>query len=145
MALSLSNYPFAIPTEKNPQSLSLRVAGTKCCASGHTRTDMIKGTHAMKKNQQRLGNEAMHATRVTQSMRPRTVLWAGIAAGLAALAWLSAAKPAVKQTRRRADRGQERRNPLHFFLAGGYPRRRNIDRSGANPLFERRQSVYDSY
>lgn len=98
----------------------------------------------MKRNQERLGSGAMHATSSTQSTLPRTALWAGIAAGLAALAWMSV-KPAAQQTRRRADRGQERRNPLHFFLAGGYPRRRHIDRSGANPLFERRQSVYDSY
>ena len=95
----------------------------------------------MKKNQERLGNESMSSTQPT---RPRAVLWAGIAAGLAALAWMSA-KPVSRQTRRRADRGEERRNPLHFFLAGTYPRRRQIDRSGENPLFERRESVYDSY
>lgn len=73
-------------------------------------------------------------------------LWLGLglAAGLTALAWMSrrAARPPA---RRYADRGAERRNPLHFFLAGSYPRRRAIDRSGARPLFERRQSVYESY
>lgn len=98
----------------------------------------------MKKTLERLDNEARHATQRIQSSRLRTALWAGIAAGLAAIAWMSA-KPAVQQSRRRADRGEERRNPLHFFLAGGYPRRRSIDRSGAQPWFERRQSVYDSY
>jgi hypothetical protein len=96
----------------------------------------------MKKLQGQLHNEMMQGARSTQ--RPRTALWAGIAAGIAALAWISA-KPAAQQTRRRADRGQERRNPLHFFLAGSHPRRRHIDRSGANPLFERRQSVYERY
>lgn len=96
----------------------------------------------MKKNQGYLGSGTVHATRSTL---PRgTALWAGIAVGMVALAWISA-KPAIQKTRRRADRGQERRNPLHFFLAGSHPRRRNIDRSGANPLFERRESVYESY
>lgn len=98
----------------------------------------------MKENRERLDREATQTTDLAQSARPRTALWAGIAAGLAALAWLSA-KPVANKRRRRADRGQERRNPLHFFLAGGYPRRRSIDRSGAQPWFERRESVYDSY
>jgi len=95
----------------------------------------------MRENQEGFDNQATHTS---QSTRPRTALWIGIAAGLAALAWMSA-KPAGQPARRQADRGQERRNPLHFFLAGGYPRRRHIDRSGARPWFERRQSVYDSY
>jgi hypothetical protein len=107
-------------------------------------TNMIKGTYAMQKHRERVRDEATFAARSTSSSRPRAALWAGIAAGLAALAWVSA-KPTTKQTRRHADRGEERRNPLHFFLAGSYPRRRRIDRSGANPLFERRQSVYESY
>lgn len=71
-------------------------------------------------------------------------LWLGLAAGAAALAWMSA-RSGPPPARRYADRGQERRNPQHFFLAGQYPRRRSIDRSGARPLFERRQSVYDAY
>lgn len=95
----------------------------------------------MKRNQERFGSAP---ARSAPSDRPRIALWAAIAAGVASLAWMSA-KPAMPQTRRHADRGQERRNPLHFFLAGSYPRRRSIDRSGAQPLFERRQSVYDSY
>ena len=105
---------------------------------------MINGILAMEKNQKRLDGKPAHPTRTGQTTRPRTALWAGLAAVLAAFAWISA-KPAVRQRRRRADREQERRNPLHFFLAGGYPGRRNIDRSGTRPLFERRQSVYDSY
>lgn len=76
---------------------------------------------------------------------PNLWLGLGLAVGLVGLAWLS--RGAVRQPARRryADRGMERRNPLHFFLAGNYPRRRAIDRSGARPLFERRQSVYDAY
>lgn len=74
----------------------------------------------------------------------RTAIWVGVAAGLATLSWF-AAKSRPHPVRRQGDRGLERRNPLHFFLAGRYPRRRKIDRSMARPLFERRQSVYDSY
>jgi hypothetical protein len=106
--------------------------------------NMTNGNHAMKKNEEGYGNESMRSSRSTRSTRPRAAVWIGIAAGLAALAWASA-KPAVRHTRRHADRGQERRNPLHFFLAGSYPGRRRIDRSGTRPLFERRQAVYDSY
>lgn len=76
--------------------------------------------------------------------RTNAGLWLGLAAGAAALAWMTA-RSGRRQGRRYADRGQERRNPLHFFLAGAYPRRRRIDRSGARPLFERRQSMYDAY
>lgn len=93
----------------------------------------------MKRYEKRHGNESMRSSHAT-----RAAVWIGIAAGLAALAWTSA-KPAGRHTRRHADRGQERRNPLHFFLAGSYPGRRHIDRSGTRPLFERRQAVYDSY
>ena len=71
-------------------------------------------------------------------------LWIGLVAGAAALAWMST-RSGTPPARRYSDRGQERRNPLHFFLAGQYPHRRSIDRSGARPLFERRQSVYDTY
>lgn len=67
----------------------------------------------------------------------------GVAGGLAAMAWLSMRER--HQERRFADRFEERRDPMHFFLAGQYPRRRKIDVSGERPLFERRQSVYDSY
>jgi hypothetical protein len=73
----------------------------------------------------------------------RTLLL-GLAGGLAAWALFSANRDAT-QRRRFSDRGIERRNPMHFFLAGAYPRRRSIDLSGHRPLFERRQSVYDSY
>lgn len=98
----------------------------------------------MKKIRERYGSDTLESINAAGSAQPRTTLWVGIAAGLAALAWM-AAKPAMQRTRRHQDRGQERRNPLHFFLAGSYPGRRSIDRSGARPLFERRQSVYDSY
>jgi hypothetical protein len=73
-----------------------------------------------------------------------TTLLLGVAGGLAAMAWL-ASRNSSQQSRRYADRHEERRNPLHFFLAGKYPRRRKIDLSGKRPLFERRQSVYEAY
>lgn len=66
------------------------------------------------------------------------------AAGIAIVAGLMMAKSGQKG-RRYGDAGADRRNPMHFFLAGNFPRRRAIDRSGQRPLFERRQSVYDSY
>jgi hypothetical protein len=80
-------------------------------------------------------------------MASRTGLWLGLAVGAAAVAayaWRSTRTEPVK-ARRFADRGEDRRNPLHFFLAGNFPRRRRIDRSGRRPLFERRASVYDTY
>lgn len=98
-------------------------------------------------------HRSMQAKHLLQAVQPRTALWIGLAAGLATLALFSA-KPAARnlrnlrrsrQSRRLADYGTERRNPLHFFLAGNHPRRRHLDRSGTRPLFERRQSVYESY
>ncbi|HJV87458.1 MAG TPA: hypothetical protein VJ698_18460 [Noviherbaspirillum sp.] len=79
------------------------------------------------------------------SRRPiaRTALLAGVAGGLAALAVLSVRTQ--MRSRRYGDRTSERRNPVNFFLAGPYPHRRAIDVSGRRPLFERRQSVYDTY
>ncbi|WP_136414046.1 hypothetical protein [Herbaspirillum sp. ST 5-3] len=74
----------------------------------------------------------------------RVALLAGVAGGLAALALLSTARTQLR-SRRYSDRAEERRDPMHFFLAGKYPHRRAIDRSGRRPLFERRQSVYDAY
>ena len=82
----------------------------------------------------------------TQVRSGKTALWLGIGAGIgasvAALAWAAAR---TSKARRCADRGEERRNPMHFFLAGNHPRRRAIDQSGQRPLFERRQSVYEAY
>lgn len=72
----------------------------------------------------------------------RTGVLVGLAIGLGVLAWMAARDP---RDRRFADRSVERRNPMHFFLAGNHPRRRAIDRSGHRPLFERRQSVYEAY
>ncbi|RJF95352.1 hypothetical protein [Noviherbaspirillum saxi] len=71
-------------------------------------------------------------------------LLVGIAGGIAAITWLALGR-SEHRDRRYADRSEERRNPWHFFLAGTYPRRRAIDRSPNRPLFERRQSAYDSY
>jgi hypothetical protein len=67
----------------------------------------------------------------------------GLAGGLAVYGLL--AKANQPKLRRFSDRGEDRRNPMHFFLAGRFPHRREIDRSGKRPLFERRQSVYDAY
>lgn len=69
----------------------------------------------------------------------------GVAGSIAAVAWLSRTRGEQRKSRRFSDRTEDRRNPLHFFLAGRFPQRRKIDRSGERPLFERRQSVYDSY
>lgn len=81
--------------------------------------------------------------RLTGHVSGKTLL-AGAAVGLAAAAWLWQTREPHK-SRRYADHHQERRNPLHFFLAGRTQQRREIDRSGKHPLFERRQSVYDAY
>jgi hypothetical protein len=75
----------------------------------------------------------------------KTGLLLGLAAGVAGLVWATARQHRPLAERRFADRGLERRNPMHFFLAGNYPHRRAIDNSGRRPLFERRQSVYDAY
>jgi hypothetical protein len=65
----------------------------------------------------------------------------GVAGSLAAIALLAK----QKRSRRHEDHDAERRNPFHFFLANKNARRREIDRSGKRPLFERRQSVYEKY
>jgi hypothetical protein len=85
--------------------------------------------------------ESMQTSRQSGS---RTSMIAGAAAGLALLATLAMINNRQK-VRRFADRGADRRNPLNFFAAGVHPKRRAIDRNGDRPLFERRQSVYDSY
>ncbi len=45
------------------------------------------------------------------------------------------------RNRRYGDTEIERRNPLHFFLAGKQYRRRKIDRSGKRPLLDRRHAA----
>lgn len=87
-------------------------------------------------------SHSVEAGRPTRLLSGRTLL-IGVAGGLAAMALLSMRER--QQHRRYADRFEERRNPMHFFLAGSYPRRRKIDVSGRRPLFERRASVYDAY
>ena len=71
----------------------------------------------------------------------RTGVLVGLAIGLGVLAWMAARQP---RDRRFGDQGEERRRPQNFFAAGSHPRRRAIDQSGRRPLFERRQSVYES-
>ncbi|HJV75069.1 MAG TPA: hypothetical protein VJ654_12665 [Noviherbaspirillum sp.] len=83
------------------------------------------------------------ASSTAKHLTARKTVLIGLAA-LAAGAWLSTTQHRQK-LRRYADFGTERRNPLNFFLAGRFPHRREIDQSGAHPLFERRQSVYDTY
>ena len=87
----------------------------------------------------------LKATSRIDRLLSNRALMAGAATGVAALALLMLARDRRQPMRRYADHGMERRNPMHFFLAGRFPRRRAIDRSGRQPLFERRQSVYDSY
>lgn len=97
----------------------------------------------MERHEEHLQTEATQAEQAgARSGMGRTGLLLGLAAGALALAWGASKRP---KERRFADRSRERRNPLHFFLAGNHPRRRAIDRSGQRPLFERRQSVYDAY
>lgn len=72
------------------------------------------------------------------------VVLVGVVGALAAMAWMSMGQKR-QHSRRYSDRSPERRDPMHFFLAGRFPQRREIDRSGKRPLFERRQSVYDAY
>lgn len=73
----------------------------------------------------------------------KTVLL-GVAGAAAAVTLLAIAR-SRRYMRRYGDRSSERRDPMHFFVAGAHPLRRGIDTSGAHPLFERRQSVYDAY
>ncbi|QAU35458.1 hypothetical protein [Janthinobacterium sp. 17J80-10] len=68
----------------------------------------------------------------------------GAIAGVALLAGWSVLRTR-QQARRYADHAPERRTPLSMFVGGDHPRRRRIDHSGTHPLFERRQSVYDTY
>lgn len=65
----------------------------------------------------------------------------GLALAVGWVAWQATRRP----HRRYADHALERRSPLSLFTAGDHPRRRAIDRSGAHPLFERREEVYESY
>jgi hypothetical protein len=67
----------------------------------------------------------------------------GLAGGVAAFMWLSGAGPRLRN-RRYGDTDIERRNPLHFFLAGKQYRRRKIDRSGNRPLIDRRHAARKS-
>jgi hypothetical protein len=102
------------------------------------KTSSLERCNAMKKE-----NKPGKSERAAGFMSGKALLL-GVAGSLAAVAWLTKARDPGK-AKRYADRGEERRNPMHFFLAGRYPRRRKIDLSGERPLFERRQSVYDSY
>lgn len=89
-------------------------------------------------------NKRLPTTGRTTRLLGNKGLLIGLAGGLAAVAWLSMGRTQQKG-RRYSDHGIDRRNPMHFFLAGRFPQRRAIDRSRQRPLFERRQSVYDSY
>ncbi|HEY8607693.1 MAG TPA: hypothetical protein VIM12_11330 [Noviherbaspirillum sp.] len=70
-------------------------------------------------------------------------LLVGLAAGIAMLAGVTLMRGQRKE-RRYADRAIERRRPANMFAAGVFPKRRAIDRSGARPLFERRQGAYEA-
>lgn len=79
-----------------------------------------------------------------RDMSRTTPLLMGLAGGLAVLAGLTMMRNTNK-SRRYGDRTTDRRKPTNMFAAGVFPQRRRIDRSGERPLFERRQSAYDSY
>lgn len=83
--------------------------------------------------------------RAPHRFRIGTPVLLGAITGLAVLAGWSALRANRPHLRRYADHASERRSPLSLFIAGDYPRRRRIDRSGAHPLFERRQEVYEAY
>lgn len=89
-------------------------------------------------------NEGQAAGRMA-GLGSRKTLLLGVAGTLAAAAWFSLAARERPKARRYADRDTDRRNPMNLFVAGKFPQRRKIDRNGAHPLFERRQSVYDAY
>jgi hypothetical protein len=110
-----------------------------------TQDNRLEGITTMTRNKtDNLGDIASMPNRTpTRSPRSHRVLLLGLASGIAAAIWLVRRQSPPK--RRFADRGEERRNPLHFFLAGRFPQRRAIDLSGERPLFERRQSVYETY
>lgn len=72
-----------------------------------------------------------------------TPVLASLAGGVALVAGISLLR-AKQKTRRYADRAPDRRSAQNMFLAGVFPLRRSIDRSGRRPLFERRQSAYES-
>ncbi|HEV2612562.1 MAG TPA: hypothetical protein VGU61_20030 [Noviherbaspirillum sp.] len=67
----------------------------------------------------------------------------GLAGGVAAVMWLRGAGLRLRN-RRYGDTEVERRNPMHFFLAGKQYRRRKIDRSGSRPLLDRRHAARKS-
>lgn len=75
----------------------------------------------------------------------KTPYVAGAILGLGIIAGWVAVQASRRPHRRYADRAQDRRSPMSLFIAGDHPRRREIDRSGAHPLFERREEVYDAY
>ena len=86
--------------------------------------------------------EEKKAASVAAGIASKKALLLGIAGTVAAAAW---ALRYQQRSRRHADLGVERRNPMNFFVAGRHPHRRKIDRDGTHPVFERRQSVYDAY
>jgi len=69
-------------------------------------------------------------------------LMVGLAAGIAMLAGVAFVR-GQRKSRRYGDYAMERRSPANLFASGIFPRRRKIDRSGAHPLFERRQDAYE--
>lgn len=74
----------------------------------------------------------------------RKPLLLGVIGGLALIAGVSLARGKLK-SRRYSDHDQDRRKPMNQFAAGVFPGRRTIDSSGQRPLFERRQSAYETY
>ena len=91
-------------------------------------------------------NSPSHTTTPPSKLRSRIgkSVMLGAAASLALLAGWSLLRTPQK-SRRYTDHAQDRRNPLSMFAGGDHPRRRLIDHSGTHPLFERRESVYETY
>ncbi len=94
----------------------------------------------MTSNYRRLASSSV--SRALRSLPGRPALF-GAAAGIALAAGVVLLRQ--RQHRRYSDHAQDRRHPMSLFSPGLYFRRRQIDRSGAHPLFERREAAYDAY
>jgi len=90
-------------------------------------------------------NRIMSVLPTTHRFGTRTPYLAGAILGLGIAAGWVALQATRRPHRRYADNAVERRSPLSLFVGGDHPRRRAIDRSGAHPLFERREEVYETY
>jgi hypothetical protein len=89
--------------------------------------------------------KTVYKTRTTLPYREvftNTPFLLAVGSGLALLAGVSVLYIKQRANKRYGDHALERRTPANMFAAGVFPLRRQIDRSGRRPLFERRQSTY---